>query len=123
MNQLRKRFLLFIFGCIGLRILFVIISKNIDKKYLPYLGYFALILGLGFLYIFFSGSRKTGIEVGGSKIWWNNLRPIHGILYLLFAYSAITKKNFAWIFLLVDVLIGISAFIFHHSNTILHSHL
>lgn len=119
MNQLRKRFVLFIFGCIGLRILFVIISKNIDKKYLPYLGYLALIPAIGFLYIFFSGSRKTGLEVGGGKIWWNNLRPIHGILYLLFAYSAITKKTFAWIFLLIDVLLGISAFIFHHHKTIL----
>ena len=25
--------------------------------------------------------RKTGLEVFGDKIWWNNLRPIHGILY------------------------------------------
>lgn len=118
MNQLRKRFILFIF-CIVLRTWFVIISKNINKKYLPYLGYLALVPAIGFLYIFISGSRKTGLEVGGGKIWWNNLRPIHGILYLLFAYFAIRNKNFAWIFLLVDVVIGIIAFIFHHSETIL----
>ena len=122
MKQLRKRFLLFIFGCLGLRILFVIISKNIHKKYLPYLGYLALIPAFGFMYIFLSGTRKFGFEVGGERIWWNKLRPIHSILYFLFAYSAITKKNFAWLFLLFDVLIGFFAFIFHHSKTILHSH-
>ena len=29
--------------------------------------------------------RKTGKEVFGSKIWWNDLRPVHASLYILFA--------------------------------------
>ena len=81
-----------------------------------YMGYVAIIIGLGFLTIYFTGSRKTGGEVFGDKIWWNDLRPIHGALYLLFAYSAINGSNNAWMFLLVDVLIGLVSFLSFHRN-------
>jgi hypothetical protein len=82
-----------------------------------YLGYLAVIPSIGFFYLFFSGTRKTGMEVFGDKIWWNNLRPIHGSLYLLFAYNAITGNQNAWIYLLVDVIIGLISFlIFHYYN-------
>ena len=79
MNNIQKRFLLFLIGCIGLRSLFVVIAKNIDIKLLPYLGYLALLPALGFIFIFTTGSRRTGKEVFGGKIWWNNLRPVHAL--------------------------------------------
>jgi len=117
MNNIQKRFLLFIFGCIGLRILFVVIAKNIDIKLLPYLGYVALLFVTGFIYIFVTGSRKTGVEVFGGKIWWNDLRPLHALMYSLFAYNAINKNQNAWIFLLIDVIIGLISFLtFHYKN-------
>jgi hypothetical protein len=114
MNNIQKRFLLFLFGCIGLRSLFVIISKNASAKVLPYLGYFALLPAIGFLYIYLTGSRKTGGEVFGEKIWWNDLRPIHSLFYFLFAYNAITGNMGAWIYLFVDVIIGLISFLFFH---------
>ena len=117
MNNIQKKFLLFIFGCIGIRTLFVIIAKNIDIKFLPYLGYIALLTAAGFIYIFVTGSRKTGVEVFGDKIWWNDLRPVHALLYSLFAYNAINKNQNAWIFLLIDVIIGLISFLtFHYKN-------
>jgi len=96
MNNIQKRFLLFIFGCIGTRLFFVYAAKTININYLPWLGYLALLPALGFLYFYFTNTRKTGAEVFGEKIWWNHLRPIHAIFYFLFAYNAITpteKKN------------------------------
>ena len=117
MNDIQKRFLLFLIGCIGTRSLFVLIAKNASAKYLPLLGYLALLPAIGFLYIYFTGSRKTGAEVFGEKIWWNDLRPLHSLIYFLFAYNAIIGNNNAWIYLLVDVIIGlISFFIFHYNN-------
>jgi hypothetical protein len=117
MNNIQKRFILFLFGCIGTRSLLVYLSKTTNKTFLMYLGYLALLPAIGFFYLFFSGSRKTGAEVFGDKIWWNNLRPIHGLLYLLFAYNAIIGNINAWIYLLVDVLLGLSSFlIFHYYN-------
>lgn len=69
-----------------------------------------------FLFIFY-WSRKTGAEVFGDKIWWNNLRLIHGLLYSLFAYNAIIGNTNALIYLIVDVLFGFTSFlIFHYYN-------
>jgi hypothetical protein len=117
MNDIQKRFLLFLICCIGIRTLFVIIAKNISINYLPILGYLALLPAIGFVYIFVTGSRKTGGEVFGEKIWWNNLRPIHAILYSLFAYNAIIRNSNAWMYLLIDVTFGLVSFlIFHYSN-------
>ena len=114
MNNIQKRFLLFLIGCIGTRSIFVYIAKNIPVKHLPILGYLALIPAIGFTYIFFTGSRQTGREVFGDKIWWNNLRPLHALLYGLFAYNAIIMQPFAWKFLLLDVIIGLVSFLIYH---------
>jgi hypothetical protein len=114
MNNIQKRILLFLIGCIGVRSLFVVIAKYINTNYLPYLGYLALLPAIGFIYIYLTDSRQSGPETFGDKIWWNNLRPIHAILYLLFAYNAIIGNKQAWIYLLVDVLFGLLSFLIHH---------
>jgi hypothetical protein len=114
MKDIQKRFLLFLFGCIGLRSFFVIIAKNISIGYLPILGYLSLLPAIGFVYIYLSGSRQTGTEVFGDKIWWNKLRPIHALLYFTFAYNAIIGNKGAWIYLLIDVIIGLLSFLIYH---------
>jgi hypothetical protein len=117
MNTIQKRFLLFLIGCIGTRSAFVYLAKNANMIYLQYMGYLSILPAIGFFYLFLTGSRKTGAEVFGDKIWWNNLRPIHGIMYSLFAYNAIIGNNFAWIFMLIDVIIGLIGFVsFHYYN-------
>ncbi len=115
MTPIQKRFLLFLVGCIGFRILLVYLAKTVSKTYLLYMGYIAILIGLGFLMIYFTGMRKTGAETFGDKIWWNDLRPVHGLLYLLFAYNAIRgNKEDAWKFLAVDVVIGLVSFLWFH---------
>ncbi len=51
MNNIQKRFLLFLFGCIVIRIIFVINAKNSSPELLQKLGYLALLPVLGWLYI------------------------------------------------------------------------
>jgi hypothetical protein len=81
------------------------------------MGYLAILPAIGFFYLFFTGSRKTGAEVFGDKIWWNDLRPIHSLLYFLFAYNAIIGNKLSWIYLLVDVILGLVSFlVFHYYN-------
>ena len=117
MNEFQKRFLLFLIGCIGTRSLFVYLAKNANRTYLQYMGYLSLLPAIGFFYLFLTGSRKTGAEVFGDKIWWNNLRPVHGLIYFLFAYNAIKGNPFSWVYLSVDVIIGLVSFlIFHYYN-------
>lgn len=114
MNTIQKRFLLFLIGCIGTRFLFVYLAKNVSKSFLLYMGYIALIIGIGFLSIYFGNLRRSGQETFGDKIWWNDLRPVHGTLYLLFAYFAISGNSGSWIILLIDVIIGLVSFLWHH---------
>jgi len=114
MNTIYKRFILFLIGCIGTRLLLVYIAKNASIEILKYLGYLSLIPAFGFFYFYLTGSRKTGAEVFGDKIWWNNLRPLHGLLYILFSYNAINGNKYSWIYLLVDVLFGLINFLIHH---------
>ena len=114
MNTVQKRFLLFLVGCIGTRSLFVYLAKNASAQILMYMGYLALLPAIGFLYIYFSGARKTGAEVFGEKIWWNNLRPLHSALYFTFAYNAINGNPMAWIYLAMDVIIGLISFLGYH---------
>ena len=117
MNTIQKRFLLFLIVCIGIRTIFVYLAKNANTTYLRYMGYLSIFPAIGFFYLFLTGSRKTGAEVFGEKIWWNNLRPIHGLMYVLFAYNAINGNKSAWLYLLVDVIIGLVSFLtFHYYN-------
>lgn len=112
--NLQQRFLLFLFGCIGSRLTYTVISAYSSGIVLKLLGYLALIPVVGWFYIIFIGKRDTGIEVGGEKIWWKSLRPIHMTLWAVFAYLAITGNTNAWIVLLIDTLFGLTSFLTHH---------
>jgi hypothetical protein len=103
--------MLFLGCCIPLRLLLVYLSKTVNKYHLKLMGYTGLILSVGFMYFYLSGTRTTGPEVFGDKIWWNNLRPIHSVLWLAFAISAIRGYSWSWKILLVDVLFGLFFFI------------
>ena len=115
MDSNKKRsVLLFLLGCIGTRTLLVYLSYIATPEYLQYMGIIAGIISVGFMTIYLTGSRKFGIEVNGGEIWWNDLRPVYSLLYGLFAYAAINKKSYSWIFLLIDVCIGLISYIFHY---------
>jgi len=112
MNKLQKRFTLFLLGCIPVRFLFVYIAKNIPINYLPLTAPITLIMGLGFFYTFFSG-KKTG-STFNQIAWWNNLRPIHGLLYILYSYYAYKKNSDSYKILLFDVIFGLLSFFIYH---------
>lgn len=114
MNNIRKRFFLFLFFCIPSRLLLIYIAKVMPLDYLPILGYIAFIIASSFTYIYLTDSRKTGLETIGDKIWWNELRPIHALLYFVFSYYAIHKIRCGWIYLFYDVMIGLFSFVIFH---------
>ena len=113
-NTLKLRLYLFLFGCIGSRLLFTFLSYHFKGYSLTSLGVLALFPVFGWFYIIFIGERDTGLEVFGDKIWWKSIRPIHMLLWLFFAYLAILQHPHAWIVLLVDTIFGLLSFLFHH---------
>ena len=118
MNNIKKRFFMFLGLCISTRIFFVYYAKQTDIQTLKSLGYIALVPAIGFMYIYLTGSRQTGAETQGAKIWWNDLRPLHSLFYFSFAYMAINgDQNNAYKALLIDVIIGLISFLmFHHGE-------
>ncbi len=113
LTNFQIRTLLFLIGCMGSRFGLTYIAKtNLDL--LPLIGKIAILPALGFIVIYIFDLRKSGPETLGDTIWWNNLRPIHSILWLLFSYLAINKNKDAWKILLLDTMIGLFAWIYHH---------
>lgn len=114
LTNVQKRWVLFLVGCIGIRLFFVYLARTLSLESLRIMGYLAIIPAIGFMVIYLFGLRKTGAEVFGGQIWWNSLRPIHALLYAIFAWMAIQGDCCAWIPLLADVSLGLLAFLYHH---------
>ena len=114
-SPIQKRFLLFLLLCIPARLGLTALAKFIPLNYLQVMGVVYLVIGVSFLYLNLFNKRLTGVETGGDIIWWNDLRPVHGFLAIIFAILAISKVRDAWIVLLVDTLIGLIAFLVYHS--------
>lgn len=111
---------LFLFGCIGVRTLLAMLAYKINVKYLPYLGMFAVFVAFGLLFHFIFGTRKTGQESSAenNRIWWNNYRPLHALMYLLFAYLAFQKDHRAYVFLVTDVLLALVLYSLYKTNNL-----
>ncbi len=120
LSKLQKRFLLFLIGCMGVRLLLVYIAYKLPLFWLKIMGIFGIILSIGFFTIFWFGLRKYGQETMGDKIWWNSLRPFHGLTYLIFGILALMSiQKYAWMILLFDLLVGLTAFIIHHTMNLI----
>ena len=114
MNDIQKRFLLFLLGCVTVRSALAFLAYKLNPKYLPWMGVVALIIAIGFIRIYFFSPRDTGAEVLGGKIWWNDIRLVHAVLYICFAVFAFQGKSYSWIPLAIDVVIGLVAFLIYH---------
>ena len=119
----QERILTFLFGCILLRSIFVYLAyffKNKHEYFLYLLAIVCFFIGLSMILIYFGVGRESadkqllGWNDDDSVLWWNDLRPIHGSLFILFAILTALNYDNTWIILLVDTLIGISAWIIHH---------
>ena len=114
-NPMQKRFLLFLGACIPSRLLFAYIAKTGSLFVKKISALIAFIIASGFLFIYISGTRKSGLETGGQPIWWNQLRPLHALLYYMFALMVFfINANDAWTIIVIDTLIGLLSFIVYH---------
>ena len=116
MTPTQKRLLLFLGGCIPARLLLVATAKYLPVYYLPYLGLVTLGIAVGFLYLYFTGKRRVGLETQGAPIWWMRFRILHGLLYLLFSLMAFMRLKNAYLVILLDTFIGLGLFLRHHYN-------
>lgn len=110
---------LFLLGCIPTRIFLVYIAYflcfSFEKQQIKTLfSLFTLMIGLSFIVIYLNGWRKTGIETEGRIIWWNHIRPLHGFMFITFSLLNFLNFKYSWIFLALDVIIGLIAFFYNY---------
>jgi ABC-type xylose transport system permease subunit len=86
----------------------IYLNKYLKKIY----SIIILIIGISFLYAYFSNKRKFGIF--NQPAWWHNLRLIHGVLYLISSIYLFKNNNLSSFVLLIDVFIGFIAFLNNH---------
>ena len=113
MSDSQRSILLFLLGCIPVRMILAVLPTYLDKKSLFYMGIILLLPAIGFLYLYFTNGRQIAFEAGG-KTWWSELRLIHGVLYLAAATYALQSKQLASIPLSIDVIFGLIVFINKH---------
>jgi hypothetical protein len=112
-----RRIVVFLLGCILSRTLLTVLAMKIDPVYLPYMGYIAFAVAVSFFYLYIFGNARADGQLewlGDAKIWWNDLRPVHGGLFMLFAALAVKQSPNAWMVLALDTLVGLTAWLFHH---------
>lgn len=112
---LQKRFALFLFGCIPMRLALAALAYYGSKWIVNTLALITLMISIGFMIIFLGGFRTRGVETGGDLIWWNAIRPIHAFLYLAFGIMVFTgMRHQAWKALFIDAIFGLFAFLYFH---------
>ena len=114
MNNLQKRWAMFLGLCIPARFLLAYIARKLSPKYLKIMGVIFTIPIIGWIYIYLTKSRQSGGETLGAPIWWDHLRPIHAALYFTFVMMALRGERKSYIPLAIDPIIGLMAFLHHH---------
>jgi hypothetical protein len=116
---------MFLLGCIPVRIGLSYLIKYVNKgknKFLNVLKYllaiFLLIISISFFIIYIFGLRKTGLETQGQPIWWDSLRPLHGLLYGIAAIFLLTQYNYRKVtpsrLIFWDAIFGLISFSIYH---------
>ena len=108
--------ILFLGGCMVTRLALSYLAWR-WPNYAQMLAPLALVPAMGWLYIYFVSGRETGAEVFGDKIWWNQLRIPHAMLYMLFALYAHQGQTYSWVPLLVDALLGLLSWTVYFFST------
>lgn len=112
MNQ-KHKILLYLFLCLPVRTIPIIILFLTEKLNLP-ISIVYLVTGVSFLYRTTTFHNKQ-LGVFGGKVWWQNLRLIHGIIYLFAAYLIYKNQlNQVKCLLITDLLIGLNGFIIQY---------
>lgn len=105
---------LFLFGCMVARLLLAYIGYIITKKhirYLPMFGILGLLIGFGFGYNILVGRNKGAFK---QRVWWQNNRYVHSLLFILFGVFALNKNKHAYKLLFIDAVLGLIFFINKH---------
>jgi phosphate/sulfate permease len=71
---------------------------------------FYVISSVGLMYHYVTKTRKKGAF--GQHIWWDHMRPIHALLFLLISYFLYINHSLSYKLAILDTIIGIGAYMY-----------
>lgn len=115
MDIIYRRFIYYLVGCMGARSALTYLVK---QRIFSQIGIIPLVMGMGFLYIYFYGSQSADEQLkwANAKVWWNDYRVVHGIIYSTAGLLSLYNHPCAWMLLAVDTFLGLVLFLHYHSN-------
>ncbi len=102
---MNHRLLLFLTACIPARLGLAFLSY----RFPVWMAFVAIAISFHWLCTSFPA---TGFF--GGKVWWGGMRKVHAVLYLLFAAFAFYDPKKAYLWLLLDALVGFLAGFVHY---------
>jgi hypothetical protein len=93
-------------GCVPARLVMALVLYFVPLSWLPFFGVAALFGVAGLLYRTFTYDRQQ-VGVFKQPVTWNAARPVHALIWLVFAILAISRNSCARIVPFIDVLAGI----------------
>jgi len=95
--------------CIAARLAVAWLVHRVDDRALPYLSAAIAAAGLGMLLQY--NRRMVALEstAAGGAVWWNELRPLHGSMWLAAGLAGYVGNRRAWPVLLADLGVGVAA--------------
>jgi hypothetical protein len=102
--------------CLFVRSLLAYFAMNYHELIL----YFTTITGFTFWILYLFNLRQVAGEstAKGKNVWWNNLRPVHGSIYLLFSYLYYKGNEKAYLVLVLDVVLGLFVWLNKENETV-----
>ena len=109
----KSRLLRFFLLCIPVRLAIVVAAFFLGKKkkqawYTMLVGLAVLAIGIGlcvFQYLRDTGKREK-VGFAGGEVYWNSY--VHGSIWIVAALLIFLAPKYAWIPLLIDVILGLS---------------
>lgn len=106
MNILIRNLILFFLVCFVVRVLLVVGAYKLRTKPIDWINYLitsiSLVVSFGFIYNDIRG-KKCGFF--GNPRYWSGVS--HGIMWIIFAILFSTVPRWAWIILLLDIIVGV----------------
>ena len=100
---------MFYLGCMPVRLGLAYATSRLNEVQLKYAGIAAAIAGILFILVWATNSRLRKGAFGGS-VWWAQLRPIHGLIYIIFALNALSGNRDSYKWLIADAGLGFASF-------------
>lgn len=95
--------------CVVIRLLLAYgVYLNYNNNVRLLFALFYLLSGAGLFYNYITKHRKTGAF--SQNIWWDFLRPLHGIIFIFSSVLLYYKYKNTYVLLLIDTIIGIYFF-------------